>query len=112
MHVLCDFETGTLVFFMAKSGAAMAALADPMATAMIKAKTYGALLSPVLLTKLPSDLHLIVSRKASDSDLKMDALLKMFELELTARERVPLSIPDLQRRAKTGGCSYCLYLVL
>ena len=53
----------------------------------IESASYGALLSPVLLTKLPPDLRLIVSRKVSDSDLDMDALLTAFEEELTARER-------------------------
>ena len=53
----------------------------------IEAACYGALLSPVLLAKLPLDLQLIVSRKASDSNLDMDALLSTFEEELTARER-------------------------
>ena len=53
----------------------------------IKAASYGALLSPVLLAKLPPDLKLIVSRKVSDSNLNMDALLATFKEELTARER-------------------------
>lgn len=53
----------------------------------IEAASYGALLSPVLLTKLPPDLRLVVSRKVSDSNLDMDALLTTFEEELTARER-------------------------
>ena len=39
----------------------------------IEAASYGALLSQVLLAKLPSDLRLIVSRKASSSNLNMDA---------------------------------------
>ena len=55
---------------------------------------YDALLSPVLLSKLPPDLQLIVSRKVSDSDLDMDALLTMFEEELTARERANPQFPD------------------
>ena len=64
----------------------------------IEANTYGALLSPVLLAKLPPDLRLIVSRKVSDSDLNMDALLETFELELTARERAtPQHTPPLKR---------------
>jgi len=41
----------------------------------IEAASYGALLSPVLLAKLLPDLRLIVSRKVSDSNLDMDALL-------------------------------------
>ena len=53
----------------------------------IEATSYGALLSPVLLSKLPPDLRLIVSRKVSDTELDVDALLTTFEKELTARER-------------------------
>ena len=53
----------------------------------IESASYGALLAPVLLSKLPPELRLIVSRKVSDSNLDMDALLATFEKELTARER-------------------------
>ena len=64
----------------------------------IEADTYGTLLSPVLLTKLPPDLRLIVSRKVSDSNLDIDALLETFELELTARERAnPQRTPPSKR---------------
>ena len=45
------------------------------------------MLLPVLLTKLPPELRLIVSRKISSTDLNMDNLLKTFEEELVARER-------------------------
>ena len=62
----------------------------------IEAASYGALLSPVLLAKLPPDLRLIVSRKVSDSNLDMDALLSTFEEELTARKRAN---PQLTRQA-------------
>jgi len=65
----------------------------------IEATSYGALLSPVLLAKLPPDLWLIVSRKVSDSNLDMDALLTTFEEELTARERAN---PQLARRTQKG----------
>ena len=50
----------------------------------IKAASYGALFSQGLLAELPPDLKLIVSRKVSDSNLNMDALLATFEEELTA----------------------------
>ena len=60
----------------------------------IEAASYGALLLPVLLTKLPPDLWLIVSRKVSSSNLDMDALLTTFEEELTARERANPQLPQ------------------
>ena len=49
--------------------------------------SYGAMLSPVLLTKLLPGLRLIVSRKISSADLDMDNLRKTFEEELVTRER-------------------------
>ncbi len=61
--------------------------------------SYGALLSPVLLAKLPPDLRLIVSRKVSDSNLDMDVLLATFEEELTARERADVN-PQPARRVQ------------
>ena len=62
----------------------------------IEAASYGALLSPVILAKLPPDLQLIVSRKVSSANLDMEALLITFEEELTARERAN---PQFSRRA-------------
>ena len=54
----------------------------------VEATSYGAMLSSVLLAKLPPDLRLIVSRKvSSDDDITMENLLMLFEDELVARER-------------------------
>lgn len=53
----------------------------------VEPESYGAMLSSVLLTKLPPDICLIVSRKVSADDLDMDSLLETFEQELIARER-------------------------
>ena len=53
----------------------------------IEDASYGAILSPVLVAKLPPDLRLIVSRKVSGSNLDIDALLSTFEQEMTTRVR-------------------------
>jgi hypothetical protein len=54
----------------------------------VEAASYGAMLSSVLLAKLPPDLRLIVSRDvSSDAKLSMENLLKLFEKEFIARER-------------------------
>ena len=54
----------------------------------VESASYGAMLSSVLLLKLPPDLRLIVSRDvSSDTDLSMENLMKLFERELIARER-------------------------
>ena len=54
----------------------------------VEATSYGAMLSSVLLAKLPPDLRLTVSRSlSSDDEMTMENLLKLFEEELIARER-------------------------
>lgn len=57
----------------------------------IDSKTYGTLLASVLLSKLPQELRLIVSRKTSDVEL--DQLLKEVEQEIDARERAQATQP-------------------
>ena len=65
-------------------------------------ESYGALLSPVLLNKLPPELRLIVSRKVTDSTLHVDSLLKTVEDELIARERThnPTQMPPCRNQDK------------
>lgn len=65
-------------------------------------ESYGALLSPVLLNKLPPELRLIVSRKIPDSTLDVDSLLKIVEEELLARERTqaPTQTPPRRNQDK------------
>ena len=50
--------------------------------------SYGSLLVPVLLNKLPSELQLIASRKIPEGGWSLDPLLKIIEEEIAARERV------------------------
>lgn len=65
----------------------------------VEPTSYGAMLSPVLLKKLSSELCLIVSRKISSTDMNMDNLLKTFEEELVARERASNpNTPHIQLR--------------
>ena len=54
----------------------------------IESDSYGNLLCPVLLNKIPADLQLIVSRKVSEADWNLDLLMVAIEEEVTARERV------------------------
>lgn len=45
----------------------------------VESNSYGSLLSPVLLNKLPADLQLVVSRKASGADVNLDDLMSTIE---------------------------------
>ena len=49
--------------------------------------SYGSLLSSVLLSKLPQELRLIISRKTSEDDWMLTALMEELEREIKARER-------------------------
>ena len=74
-------------------------------------ESYGALLSPVLLTKLPPELRLIVSRKVSNSTLDVDSLLKIVEEELIARERThnPTQTPPRRSQDKPRSTATTLF---
>ena len=52
----------------------------------VEQATYGAMLTSVLLTKLPPEIILIATRKASSGDLDLETLQRVFEEELAARE--------------------------
>ena len=47
---------------------------------------YGSLLIPVIMSKLPSEIRLLVARKATDNVWKIDNLLKTIKSEVEARE--------------------------
>ena len=55
----------------------------------VERDSYGIVLTSVLLTKLPPEIRLIVTRKASGEDLDLETLQAAFEEELVARERSP-----------------------
>jgi hypothetical protein len=53
----------------------------------VPSESYGSLLTSVLMNKLPQDLRLIVSREITDGELNLDALMRVTEREIDARER-------------------------
>ena len=53
----------------------------------VTSNAYGSLLSPVLLSKLPSEIRLIISRQTSEEEWNLDDLLKTMRQEIEARER-------------------------
>ena len=53
----------------------------------VASDSYGSLLSSVLLSKLPQELRLVISRKTSEDDWSLTALMKELEQEIKARER-------------------------
>ena len=54
----------------------------------VKEETYGNLLCPILITKIPAELQLIVSRKVPEAEWKLKQLMTVVEEEIIARERL------------------------
>ena len=54
----------------------------------VEPNSYGSLLCPVLLTKLPAKLQLTISWKVTEADWNLDSLMKTVEEEITVRERI------------------------
>ena len=53
----------------------------------VEAQQYDSLLVPVLLSKVPQELRLIISREFDTGNWSLDGLLKVFKTEVEARER-------------------------
>ena len=52
----------------------------------IAAESYGSLLTPVILSKLPQEFRLIVSREVREGSRGLDELMKVINAEIKARE--------------------------
>ena len=52
-----------------------------------ESSSYGSLLSPVLMSRLPQELRLIISRQTAGTEPTFDQLMKLFGDELEARKR-------------------------
>ena len=84
--------------------------------------SYGALLTPVFMAKLPSELRLTIARRVPQAEWKMMKIFEVFQEELEARERASLlknkakETPRRTREQPTArtflgssniGCCYC-----
>ena len=73
-----------------------------LASLGVESDTFGGLLCPVLINKIPADLQLIISRKVSEADWNLDILMKAIEEEIVARERVSAGSNRLPVRRTTS----------
>ena len=69
----------------------------------VEPEAYGTMLLSVLLSKLPPELRLIVSRKVPADNLDVSTLLETFEQELIARERATSAVQQPNRRVRPQG---------
>ena len=54
----------------------------------IESKNYGSMLVPVFLSKLPTELKLIISRKFGKNLWDIESVIEAFKFEIEARERI------------------------
>ena len=91
----------------------------------VAAESYGSLLSPVILSKLPPEFRLIASREVKDDRWQLDELMRVIDTEVRARERAcngsnggsrpirgptrnpPTSTTLLSSDSPIPKCSYC-----
>ena len=94
----------------------------------IPAESYGSLLSPVILSKLPQEFRVIVSRQVREGRWHLDELMRTIDVEIKARERalntaapstsvgrppraldraIPTNATLLSSDSLVARCSYC-----
>ena len=72
----------------------------------VESTSYGSLLTPEILEKLPNEMKLIISRKLDKEVWELSDLLQIIKDELTARERCSLvSENEHKRFVKSGNRS-------
>ena len=87
----------------------------------ISTESYGSLLTSTLLSKVPADIRLTVSRSITDGDWNLDTLMKKLGEEIEARERATTAqvhtqpmpnkksrdFPATRTMLSSDACSYC-----
>ena len=65
----------------------------------ISAQQYGSLLTPIVMSKLPSDIRLLVARKTNGSLLELNSIIELLKVEVEAREAsFSLKTHDVENR--------------
>ena len=65
----------------------------------VQSNSYGGLLTPILISKLPTELRLIISRELKEGEWEFESMMGVVEREVAARER---SIGVLTQAKKQG----------
>ena len=72
----------------------------------VPSKSYGTLLSSIVMNKIPHDLRLIISREITEEEWDLDHVLKTMQSELEARERAGAAPqPPASKHQQRSPCS-------
>ena len=64
----------------------------------IGAEMYGTFLTPIVLSKIPEDFRVMLSRKLDEDTWDLSAVIKVFNEELSLREKCSLLPSAITRR--------------
>ena len=68
----------------------------------VKSETYGSLLCPVLLARLPPELQLIISFEVDEKKWDLVLILEVIEVEIVAREMVTVAWANPRKGDERG----------
>ena len=86
----------------------------------VSASSYGGLMSPILMSRLPSELRLIVSRELSENEWNVEVVMEIVRREIEAREHsagatsprgkkpTPSKLPPRALSLTAGASSVCV----
>ena len=72
----------------------------------IGAEMYGTFLTPIVLSKIPEDFRVMVSRKVDEDTWDLSAIIKVFNEELSLREKCSLLPSAITRSSESVGSKY------
>ena len=72
----------------------------------IGAEMYGTFLTPIVLSKIPEDFRIMVSRKLDEDKWDLSGVIKVFNEELSLREKCSLLPSAITRSSKSVGSKY------
>ena len=68
----------------------------------VQSSSYGGLLTPVLISKLPTKLRLIISRELKEGEWEFGTMMEILEREVAARERFMGALTQQARKTDTS----------
>lgn len=70
-----------------------------MASLGVTSDQYGSLFTPIIMSKLPSEIRLQIARNSKDSVWKIDELLNVIKIEVEVREASEMTKTSEDRKS-------------
>ena len=84
----------------------IAGIVQSLDSMFIGAEMYCTFLTPIVLSKIPEDFRVMLSRKLDEDTLDLSAVIKVFNEELSLREKCSLLPSVITRSSESVGSKY------